>query len=94
MLVGEREALVWGGLSLGSGKLLGICVVVLGSEQGPREEETPWLLWRPSQGGRGSSPVAAGKLKWRMASGGLVWALLLCPAVTSCEGQLQVWEGM
>lgn len=36
----RRRALVGGGLSLGSGELLDICMVVLGSEQGTWEEET------------------------------------------------------
>lgn len=62
-----------------------------------------WWCWgqsrgpgrrRPSQGRRDTSWVAAGKLKQRMASGGLVWAPLLCPAVTSQEGQLRVQEGV
>lgn len=83
----KGKALAWGGLSLGSGEPLGIWMVVLGSEQGTRETPGSWGTPQPRQ--EGHSWIAASKLKWRMALGGLVWAPLLCLAMTSQEGQDQ-----
>ena len=57
-----------------------------GSEQGTWEEGLPWLLWRHSHGRRDAPWVSAGKSNHRV---GLVWAPLLCRAVTSQEEQLQ-----
>lgn len=82
------------GLSLGSpqpevgGAAGNLGVVVLGSKQGVWEKKALWLLWRHSCGRKDTPWVSAGKLKQRMASGGLAWAPLLCLTVTSQEGQL------